>query len=184
MEANLDTTPRTPFEILADYERRSLAHIAGLPEQIDAQGTWRAIAFRVGSRHFVSNISEVNEILTIPVLSRVPGAKPWMLGLANVRGNLVTVIDLRGFAEGLKTTPTETSRVLVVKQHGGNVGLLIDEVLGQKNFVEDLKQPIAEDTEDRYRRFVQHEYQAGELQWGVFSMSGLVKTPEFQQAAA
>ena len=60
-----------PFEILADYERRSLAHVAGIPEQIDAPGLWRGIGFRIGNHHMVSSISEVNEILTMPALTVV-----------------------------------------------------------------------------------------------------------------
>ena len=39
-----------PFAILAEYERLSLAHQAGVPEQIEAPGLWRGIAFRVGMR--------------------------------------------------------------------------------------------------------------------------------------
>ena len=64
-----------PFEALADYERRSLAHVAGLPEQIDAPGLWRGIGFRIGARYLVSSIGEVNEILTPPAVTLVPGAK-------------------------------------------------------------------------------------------------------------
>ena len=41
---------RGPFEILTDYEQRSLAHVAGLPEQLDAPGLWRGVGFRVGRR--------------------------------------------------------------------------------------------------------------------------------------
>jgi twitching motility protein PilI len=56
----------TPYEILAAYEQRSLAHVAGAPEQVEAAGLWRGIGFRVGDRYFVSSIAEVNEILTRP----------------------------------------------------------------------------------------------------------------------
>jgi len=117
-----------PFEALADYERRSLAHVAGLPEQIDAPGLWRGIGFRIGARYLVSSIGEVNEILTMPLLTVVPGTQAWMLGVANVRGNLVALVDLRNFIEGQRTVLTDSTRVLVVRQHGGSVALLLDEV--------------------------------------------------------
>jgi twitching motility protein PilI len=51
-------------------------------------------------------IGEVNEILTLPVLTPVPGTRSWLLGVANVRGNLVPVIDLRDFIEGERSVPT------------------------------------------------------------------------------
>ena len=36
----------SPFDVLVDYERRSLAHVVGLPEQLDAPGLWRGVGYR------------------------------------------------------------------------------------------------------------------------------------------
>jgi len=184
MATVLDTQQLSPFEALADYERRSLAHAAGLPEQIEAPGLWRGIGFRVGSRYLVSSINEVNEILTLPPLTIVPGTRPWLLGVANVRGNLVPVIDLRQYIEGERTQLTDSSRVLLVRQLGGSVGLLIDEVLGQRNFSEEQRADALGEEDERYSRFVGENYPLGEVHWGLFSMAALVRTPDFVQAAA
>ena len=184
MATVLDTTQLSPFEALADYERRSLAHAAGLPEQIEAPGLWRGIGFRVGARYLVSSINEVNEILTFPSLTIVPGTRQWLLGVANVRGNLVPVIDLRQYLEGERTQVTDSSRVLLVRQLGGSVGLLIDEVLGQRNFSEEQRSDALGEEDDRYARFVGENYPLGEVNWGLFSMAALGRTPDFVQAAA
>ncbi|HET7923809.1 MAG TPA: chemotaxis protein CheW [Rhodanobacteraceae bacterium] len=174
----------TPFEVLADYERRSLAHVAGLPEQIEAPGLWRGIGFRVGVRYFVSVIAEVNEILTPPLLTQVPGTRRWLLGVANVRGNLVPIIDLRDFVEGERSVLTEASRVLVVRQHAGSVGLLIDEVLGQRSFTDEQRNEAVGEADERYQRFVGENLQLGDVLWGLFSMAALVRAAEFQQGSA
>ncbi|HZP65557.1 MAG TPA: chemotaxis protein CheW [Rudaea sp.] len=184
MATVLDTLQLSPFEALADYERRSLAHTAGLPEQIEAPGLWRGIGFRVGTRYLVSSINEVNEILTLPALTIVPGTRAWLLGVANVRGNLVPVIDLRQYLEGERTQLTDSSRVLLVRQLGGSVGLLIDEVLGQRNFSEEQRNEALSEEDDRYSRFVSEKYPLGDVHWGLFSMAALVRTPDFVQAAA
>ncbi|MBA8882472.1 chemotaxis protein CheW [Dokdonella fugitiva] len=174
----------TPYEVLAEYEQRSLAHAAGAPEQVDAPGLWRGIGFRIGDRHFVSSIAEVNEILTPPVVTLVPGAKSWLLGVANVRGNLVPVVDLRDFVGGGRSPNTETTRVLVVRQHGGSVGLLVDEVLGQRSFSEEQLTAAVGEADERYNHYVGENVQLGEVQWGLFSMAALVRSAHFQQAAA
>src|ERR1700761_2321614 len=114
MASVLDLQQMSPFEALATFEKRSLAHTAGLPEQIEAPGLWRGIGFRIGTRYMVSSINEVNEILTQPPLTLVPGTRQWLLGVANVRGNLVPVIDLRQYLEGERTLLTDASRVLLV----------------------------------------------------------------------
>lgn len=179
-----DVSMLSPFEALAAYEQRSLAHAAGAPEQIDAPGLWRGIGFRLGTRHFVSSIAEVNEILTMPALTTVPGARGWLLGIANVRGNLVPVVDLHEFIAGPRSTIGETTRVLVVRQPGGSVGLLIDEVLGQRSFSSEQIAAAVGEADPRYARFVGENVQLGDILWGLFSMAELVRATEFQQAAA
>jgi twitching motility protein PilI len=174
----------TPYEVLAEYERRSLEHAAGAPEQVDAPGLWRGIGFRVGDRYFVSSIAEVNEILTLPPVTLVPGAKSWLIGVANVRGNLVPVVDLREFIIGGRGPATETTRVLVVRQQGGSVGLIVDEVLGQRSFSEEQIASAMVESDERFSRYVGENVQLGEVQWGLFSMAALVRDAHFQQAAA
>jgi twitching motility protein PilI len=184
MAAEFDSPLLSPFEALADYERRSLAHVAGMPEQIEAPGLWRGIGFRIGTRYLVSGINEVNEILTMPALTIVPGTRNWLLGVANVRGNLVPVIDLKQYLEGERTQTTDSSRVLLVRQASGSVGLLIDEVLGQRSFSEEQRAEAIGEEDERYTRYVGEKYPLGEVHWGQFSMATLVRTPDFIQAAA
>lgn len=184
MSAISDSPLLSPFDVLVDYERRSLAHVAGMPEQIEAPGLWRGIGFRVGARHLASSIAEVNEILTLPALTVVPGTRSWLLGVANIRGNLVPVIDLKEFVEGERTLVADSSRVMLVRQHGGSVGLLVDEVLGQRNFSETQRSDAVAEEDARYGRYVLERYQLGDVLWGMFSMIALVRTTEFLQAAA
>ena len=173
-----------PMDVLFDYERRAAEHVAGAAEQVEAPGLWRGIGFRLGERLLLSGIHEVNEILQIPPLTLVPGTKPWLLGVANVRGNLVAVVDLRGYLEGGRSTIGERSRLLLARQPGGTVGLLVDEVLGQRNLT-DENVPLEEGEDDeRYEPFVPGRYDLGGTVWGIFRMTTLVKMPDFVQAAA
>ena len=176
--------PLDPFEVLQDYESRSLAHVVGLPEQLDAPGLWRGVGYRVGKRRLASGFDEVVEILGMPPVTPVPGAQPWMLGVANIRGNLLPIVDLKQFLEGERTVLHEGQRVLVVRQPGGNVAVTIDELFGQRSFVEEQKieaEPLAD---GRYANFVERAYRLGDHEWGVFSLDRLARTPEFRQAAA
>jgi twitching motility protein PilI len=175
---------RPPFLVLADYEERSLAHVAGLPEQLDAPGLWRGVAYRIGSHRLASGFDEVVEILSLPALTTVPGAQPWMLGVANVRGTLLPVVDLKQFLEGERTVLHESQRVLVVRQPGGEVAVTIDELYGQRSFVDGQGIDVAQVSEGRYGHFIDRAYHMGEQDWGVFSLDRLARTPEFRQAAA
>ncbi len=176
------TATLTPFEILALYERLSLAHALATPEKLEAPGLWRGIGYRAGSRLFVSGIDEINELLAVPSMTPVPGTQAWLLGVANVRGNLVPVIDLARFLFGERTLQTERTRLLVVRQGVGSVALMVDEVFGQRTV--DAEQRMASEQEDdpRLARFV--DERVGEPRLAVFSMGKLVRAPDFRQAAA
>ncbi|MBW8311585.1 MAG: chemotaxis protein CheW, partial [Rhizobium sp.] len=143
-----------PFEVLLDYEQRSLAHVAGRPEMIEAPGHWRGVGFRLGQRRLVSSFDEVVEILPLPPVTPVPGAQPWMLGVANVRGSLLPVVDLKQFLEGERTVVHEGQRVLVVRQSGGNVAVTIDELYGQRTFNDSHRAEAPDANDGRYGHFV------------------------------
>jgi twitching motility protein PilI len=120
----------------------------------------------------------------LPPTTPVPGAQPWLLGIGNLRGNLFPVIDLKHFLEGERTVLHEGQRVLVVRQPGGNVAVTIDELFGQRSFVEEQKIDAAPLADGRYENFVERAYRLGDHEWGVFSLDRLARTPEFRQAAA
>lgn len=184
------------FDALLEYEARSLAHVAGLPEQLQAAGQWRGIAYRVGQRRLVSDYEAVAEILTVPQITLVPGAQPWMLGVANVRGNLLPVVDFRQFLEGARSVLHEGhQKVIVLRQPGGDVAVTIDELYGQRVFLDEqqvdlesadaaARELAAHLVEGRYAGFVERVYRLQDDFWGVFSFERLVRTPEFRQAAA
>jgi len=187
--AQRSTAHLGPFELLADYEQRSLAHVVGLPEQLDAPGLWRGVGFRIGHNRLAAGFDEVVEILSMPQVTPVPGAQPWMLGVANIRGNLLPIVDLKQFLEGERTVLHEGQRVLIVRQPGGDVAVTIDELYGQRSF--NVEQQLADAAfgesqlaAGRYAHFVDRGYRLADDTWGIFSLERLARTPEFRQAAA
>lgn len=179
-----EAASQTPFEILAHYERLSLAHASDTSQKLEAPGLWRGIGYRVGSRLFVSGIDEINELLAVPSLTAVPGTQTWLLGVANVRGNLVPVVDLARFLFGERTPSTERTRLLVIRQGSGNVALMVDEVFGQRTVDMEQRQTAEREDDPRLTRFVEDRVEADEQRLALFSMSKLVRAPDFRQAAA
>ena len=155
-----------------------------MPEQIEAPGLWRAIGFRIGDHHFVSGIDEVSEILMQPPpVTSIPATRPWMLGVANVRGNLIALVDLKQFLFGQRTHVTGRARVLGVKQAGGNVGLLVDELTGQRNLTDADRANAEGEADPGLARFVTENVTLGAARLGRFSMVELARAAEFQHAA-
>ena len=180
----MSASPLTPFAVLADYEQRSLDHTPGTPEQIDSAGLWRGVGYRLGQRRLASMFGEVIEIITLPGITPVPGGQGWLLGVANVRGSLLPVADLKLFLEGERTVLHENQRALVVRQPGGNVAILIDELLGQRHFTDEQRCDPGEIAQGRYEHYVTQGYNVGGVTYGVFNMAVLARSAEFRQAAA
>ncbi len=173
-----------PLDLLQEYERLSLVHTVGLPEEEEIHGMWSGIGFRCGDERVISQLGDISEILKMPVLTRVPGSKKWLLGVANVRGNLVAIADLHWFLGGKRTQINDTTRILVIHQVGGAVGLLVDEVLGLRHFLDDefaQGQPFEASLLSRY---IDKSYLKDDELWGVFSMEKLTSNDVFLQAAA
>jgi twitching motility protein PilI len=171
------------FRLLADMEARSRGRAAGLPQQQAQEDAWEGVVFNVGDTRLVVAPGEVVEILNFPSgVSQVPGAKPWMRGIANIRGNILPIIDLQAFFGGPVTVASRRSRVLVFNQGEGLVGLLVGEMVGMRRFDQKArtgKREIA----GRAGRFVVSGFGQGGSYWPVFSMQALAQDPEFQNGA-
>jgi purine-binding chemotaxis protein CheW len=93
-----------------------------------AQGT-RTLLFRAAGRVYGAAIDEVREIVTWRASTRLPGAPASVQGLINLRGLVVTVLDLGAWME--PGSPPSLDGSIVLVQHGARVaGVAVDEVLG------------------------------------------------------
>jgi purine-binding chemotaxis protein CheW len=74
------------------------------------------------------NVMQVQEVLRITEIAPVPGAPAYVLGIINLRGNVVTVIDTRT-RFGLPSVETDdSSRIIVIESEKQVVGILVDAV--------------------------------------------------------
>ncbi len=173
------------LQILQDIEERCLEHAVGLPQQRVVEEAWEGVLFSVGGRMLVAPLGEVKEILNYPAaITSVPGTKSWVRGVANIRGNLLPIIDLQAFLLGKPTVSGRRSRVLVVEHDGVFTSLLVDQMVGIRHFYPSERSRDPVDLPDAVGRFVEYCYRLDDQAWPVFGMHRLVESPEFQFAAA
>lgn len=177
------TTSQTPLQRLAHLERLCLAHASGLPQQRQTEEAWIGIGFRLGDLHLVAPLAEVSEILTPPNLSQVPRTKAWVCGIANVRGNLMPIMDLQGYLHDRAASLNRRSRILVVNHQGVYAGLVVDAVLGLRHFRHEERCDELPGDDARIHEYMPHGFRVGNAHWGVFSMHQLAETPQFLKAA-
>jgi len=97
-------------------------------EQVTNNTVSQWVTFRLGDEIYGIDVLQVQEVLRITEISPVPGAPNHVLGIINLRGNVVTVIDARN-RFGLPPKETDdASRIVVVDAYEKVVGLLVDNV--------------------------------------------------------
>ena len=92
------------------------------------------LGVQMGSERFLLELTQVGEIVPVPSITVVPLTQPWYLGLANVRGNLISVIDLARYQQGAETAFGSDSRIITFASNlGFNCGLLVSRVYGLRH---------------------------------------------------
>jgi twitching motility protein PilI len=185
VEIELKSLRDRPFDLLAELERRGRAVSAQLNQDANTGREWVGVALRMAGDLYLVAREETREVLGVPTGStRVPGAKPWIKGLANVRGQLLPVIDLRQFLGSGITPITRNTRVVVVNHREIPAGLLVDEVLGFRRFAESEFTGDAPPTVARCERYLAGAFRRGQEQWPVLSLRQVLESPSFAEAAA
>ncbi|WLG96196.1 chemotaxis protein CheW [Pseudomonas sp. FP198] len=173
----------TAFELLLQIDRRCRLLGADLPSQPTHRDSWSGIGFRLGEHWYVAPMGEVSEVLHEPRYTSLPGVKPWVRGVANLRGRLLPLMDLCGFFGHELSSVRKQRRVLVVDNEEVFAGLLVDEVLGLQHFAQGSLEPVAPGHLDGPESaFVQGGF-PGDRQWQVFSPFAVTRSPGFMDVA-
>ena len=116
------------------------------------------VIFQLASGSYAVAIASVQEIMRLPALTQVPQALPHIVGITNLRGSIVPVLDLRRRCGLLATEPTSATRVVVVQQGSHRLGLIVDSVDEVTTIPADSVEPVAA---------IVHDGRAGQILLGV-----------------
>ncbi|RXJ72936.1 chemotaxis protein CheW [Veronia nyctiphanis] len=86
------------------------------------------VTFHLEDETYGINVMQVKEVLRYTEIAPVPGAPEYVLGIINLRGQVVTVIDTRsrfGLSQG---EVTENTRIIVIETESQVIGILVDSV--------------------------------------------------------
>lgn len=180
MTASLLELRAEPFELLVELDRR----LRALRADLAGGGTevWQGLAFRSGSRWMVAPKADVGEVIQPPRVTRVPHGRPWLSGVANVRGNLLTLIDLGRLFSDQSSEGGRTTRALVLKSDQVSAGFLVDEVAGYRQFTarEQTQPQLAPD--DPIAPYLLGGFLREGRAWHVLSLHKLVASETLRRA--
>ena len=86
------------------------------------------VTFKLDSETYGINVMQVQEVLRYTEIAPVPGAPLYVLGIINLRGNVVTVIDTRS-RFGLESSGvSDNTRIVIIESEKQVIGILVDSV--------------------------------------------------------
>lgn len=86
------------------------------------------VSFRLAGETYGINVMQVQEVLRYSEIAPVPGAPSYVLGIINLRGNVVTVIDTRHRFGLMPGEVTDNTRIVIIEAEKHVVGILVDSV--------------------------------------------------------
>ena len=134
------------------------------------------LAVQASTDGWLVELTEASEIIPVPPISPVAQTKSWFKGVANVRGNLYSVVDFPAFLGGAPVNLNEQSRLLLIGERFRTASaLLVDRSLGLRNATQ-LKLTESKDQ----AAWVRAQYQDEEgKSWLELDLGQLVQHEEF-----
>ncbi len=97
-----------------------------LEKRTDPVNQW--VTFRLGEETYGVNVMQVQEVLRITEIAPVPGSPDYVVGIINLRGNVVTVIDTRKRFGLYPKDSDDSSRIVIIEADDQVIGILVDSV--------------------------------------------------------
>ena len=96
--------------------------------KIDSDEMLQWVTFRLENETYGVNVMQVQEVLRYSDIAPVPGAPSYVLGIINLRGSVVTVIDTRSRFGLMPADITDSTRVVIIESDKQVIGILVDSV--------------------------------------------------------
>jgi twitching motility protein PilI len=156
---------------LRDYQR-------DLAERLRNAETGRGasmLGMQVDDESWLVDLKEAGEVIPVPAITPVPLTRPWFKGLANIRGNLYSVVDFPAFLNRKPVTLGDQSRLLLMGDRFRlGAALLVDRSLGLRNPDQLTRKDAASGA------WWRAEYTDGEGRvWKELDLSQLAQHPDF-----
>jgi twitching motility protein PilI len=137
------------------------------------------LGVQVGDERWLVRLEEAGEVIPVPPVAHVPLTQPWFRGLANIRGNLFSVIDLSAFQGRDPTPQTPDSRLLLVaERYNMSAALLVNRMLGLRHLQQFEDHAGRAERAWERAQFVDKDGQV----WRELGMNELVYDENFLQA--
>lgn len=113
----------------------------------------RWVTFRLEGKTYGINVMQVQEVLRVTEIAPVPGTPDYVMGIINLRGNVVSVLDTRKRLGLLPKEADDSTRIIIVESDSQIIGIMVDsvtEVVDVQQAMIELAPNIGDEKNSRY----------------------------------
>lgn len=130
----------TPEEKKRIWQERARALAQGIKEN-DADDFLEVVEFALAHETYAFELAHIREVLPLKHLTPLPGVPSFVLGVIHLRGEIISVIDLKGFFQLPAKGLTDLNRVIVLESRHMAFGVLADIIVGVRRHSRSRMQP-------------------------------------------
>ena len=124
----------------AILKRRAQA-LASVPPEENGEEQLEIVEFTLAHEHYALETRHVREVYSLRELTSLPCTPPFVLGVINVRGHIVAIIDLKQFFDLPHGGLTGGTKVILIGDENGQMGIAVDAVSGVRHMPASALQP-------------------------------------------
>ncbi|MBU2515058.1 chemotaxis protein CheW [bacterium] len=122
-------------KLFSEQEKDRLKELEQISKQEEiktkeAEAVIGILEFMIAEERYAIRVAQTNEIIRITTTVPVPNAPQFIKGIINLRGDVISIVDLSLLVDKKRREPTKDSRILIVNSGNETAGLMVEKVIG------------------------------------------------------
>ena len=168
----------TGYDIRSILTEMRQEYWQGLSEKTEVQEELiECITFTLGGEEFAFETGYAAEVIRVPKLVKLPGNSTLIIGVFNLRGEIIAAMDIRPMLCLPEPALTRSARIIVVKGKNFTTGILTEAVLGVQALPLGQFEPVVKSVDPSAREFLRGQIQRGNGMTMLLDIAKLLDSP-------
>lgn len=150
-------------------------------EELVAKKIIRVLAFTLGGEHYCVDIRQAKTVVKVEALTRVPNTPEFIVGVTNLRGEIVPLVDIRYFFGLEHPASDKTARVIITDVTGSLIGVMADSIAETVDIDEESIQPPLATLNEKLAQYTKGQVQLGNNILILLDMEKVLKCEDIER---
>ena len=143
--------------------------------------TVRVLVFSLGGESYGVDIRDTREVIRPKQITSVPGTPAFIVGVMNLRGEIISIVDVRHFFDLKDIEKNRDMRVIITDAAGSSVGVMVDKVEDTIDIEEDAIQPPLATIKGKLAEYTKGQVNTGGEILILLDLGKILKCDEIEQ---